>query len=48
MIQGIPNTLDIVKRLVQAYFEERYSEKVYRVIVLLDLDSLDELVKDLV
>lgn len=48
MIQGIPKTLDTVKRLLQEYFEERYPEKVYRVIVPPDLASLDDLVKDLV
>lgn len=48
MIQGVPKTLDIVKRLLQEYFEVRYPEKVYRVIVPPDLASLDDLVKDLV
>lgn len=48
MIQGIPKTLDVVKRPLQDYFEERYPEKVHRVIVPPDLASLDDLVHDLV
>lgn len=48
MVQGIPKHLASNKLPFEEYFQERYSGKVYRVIVPMDLCALDRLVEDLV
>ncbi|KAK6922546.1 CSC1/OSCA1-like, cytosolic domain [Dillenia turbinata] len=48
MVQGIPKSLASDKTAFQEYFQHKYPGKVYRVIVPMDLCSLDDLVNELV
>ncbi|KAJ4964752.1 hypothetical protein NE237_016601 [Protea cynaroides] len=47
MVQGIPRTLAADQTPLEEYFQHRYPGKVYRVIVPMDLCSLDDLITDL-
>ncbi|XP_043713527.1 CSC1-like protein At4g35870 [Telopea speciosissima] len=48
MVQGIPKTLAANKTPLEEYFQHRYPGKVYKIIVPMDLCSLDDLITDLV
>ncbi|XP_068645598.1 CSC1-like protein At4g35870 [Aristolochia californica] len=48
IVHGIPKTLAADKSQLEEYFQHRYPGKVYRVIVPMDLCSLDDLMSELV
>ncbi|XP_077246676.1 early-responsive to dehydration stress protein (ERD4) [Tasmannia lanceolata] len=48
MVNGIPKTLAADKKPLEEYFQHRYPGKIYRVVVPMDLCSLDDLIADLV
>ncbi|TYJ10126.1 hypothetical protein E1A91_A11G186500v1 [Gossypium mustelinum] len=48
MVQGLPKNLGVDKGVVLEYFQYKYPGKVYRVIMPMDLCSLDDLATELV